>query len=125
MEGVTVLDDGNPSTIPAVCELDTLAGVLEDCISFYLSLGNGDARSAAIEAMIEGWEDLVNGPTKLGDDVGTYPALEELDEADGTDNNDIVIDFSTNNDPSGCPSAAQLADIIIQLLNGCYTLDPD
>ena len=56
-----------------------------------------------------------------GDNVGTYPGLEELDEADGNDNNDIVINCD-NNDPSGCPSDAQLADIIIQLLNAGYTL---
>jgi hypothetical protein len=122
LEGVLVTDDDNdPTTTPNACDLDTLAGILQNCIAFYLSLGNGAARSGAIISMVEGWQALVNGPTIPGDNVGTYPALEELDEADGNDNNDIVISNCNNNDPSGCPSDAQLADIIIQLRTAGYT----
>ena len=55
LTGVTVLDDGDPSTIPDVCELDTLGGTLQNCIAYYLSLGNGAARADAIQTMINTW----------------------------------------------------------------------
>jgi hypothetical protein len=106
--------------IPDVCKLESLTGVIQNCIAYYLSLGNGAARSDAINAMIEGWQEMVNNAT-FADNVGTYPGLEALDEADGNDNNDIVI-ICTNNDPSGCPSDGQLAEIMVQLLNGPYNI---
>jgi len=47
--GGTVLDDGNPLTIPDACQLDTVGGILQSCIAYYLYLSEIEKLENAIQ----------------------------------------------------------------------------
>ena len=122
---VAVLDDGDPITIPEVCQLDTLAGSIQNCIAYWLSLADGSARVGTITAIVVGLAELVQynlGVTVPEDTIDDYPFLDAYDnnnDGDITDNGEFVC---TTSSTTTCPHDFELVDLFVDLINAGYDL---
>ena len=115
LEGVVVNStspDNNGDTIPDVCVQENLVGLVENCISYWLSIADGAARTGTINAIVQGGANLVtaNSPP---DSFSNYPFLDSMD----LDNDNILdpaeFDCSTNNEEE-CPQESQLVNLIVR-----------
>jgi hypothetical protein len=112
--------DNDGDMVPDVCEQENLVALIENCISYWLSLADGAARTGTINAIVQGGANLVSANSPP-DSFDNYPFLNSLD----LDNDNVLdpdeFDCSTNNEEN-CPQQSQLVDLMVGLLNEGYTL---